>query len=178
MGGEQALAAMGADRRIRAVVAEGATGMQLADHSWLPQDINGTLQRGMEWVQYTAAGLLSGAPRPMSIPDSIRAASGRPMLIIAGGSVADEPVAATNLGVIFAERGSMRQALSVWRPAFERHPDASELGVDVALAMCRSGDWKDAEEAVRTVLEHNPDFLPARQVGAALARGPDACHAE
>jgi len=90
----------------------------------------------------------------------------------------DEPVAATNLGVIFAERGSMGQALSVWRPAFERHPDASELGVDVALAMCRSGDWKDAEEAVRTVLEHNPDFQAARQVGAALARGPDACHAE
>jgi hypothetical protein len=30
----------------------------------------------------------------MSIPDSIRAAAPRPVLIIAGGSVADEPVAA------------------------------------------------------------------------------------
>ena len=47
----------------------------------------------MEWVQYTAAGLLSGAPRPMSIPGAIRAAP-RPVLIIAGGGVADEPVAA------------------------------------------------------------------------------------
>jgi len=43
---------------------------------------------------YTAAGLISGAPRPMSIPDAIRAAGGRPMLIIAGGAVPDEPVAA------------------------------------------------------------------------------------
>jgi hypothetical protein len=57
------------------VVAEGATGMQLADHGWLPHGIDGTLQCGMEWVQYTAAGLLSGAPRPMSISGSIRAAA-------------------------------------------------------------------------------------------------------
>ena len=84
----------GSDSRIRAVVAEGATGQQLADHGWRPHDVTGVIDRGMEWVMYTAAGLLSGAPRPMSIPDSIRAASGRPMLIIAGGSVADEPVAA------------------------------------------------------------------------------------
>ncbi len=89
-----------------------------------------------------------------------------------------EPVAATNLGVILAERGFMTRALSVWQPAFDRHPDASELGVDVALAMCKTGNWKDAEETVRTVLEHNPDFQPARQVGAALARGPDACRTD
>jgi uncharacterized protein len=94
MGGEQALAAAGSDSRIRAVVAEGATGQQLADHGWLPDNTGGALQRGMEWVMYTAAGLISGAPRPMSIPDAIRAAGGRPTLIIAGGSVADEPVAA------------------------------------------------------------------------------------
>jgi uncharacterized protein len=94
MGGEQALAAAGSDPRIRAVVAEGAEGQQYADRGWRPHDITGVIDRGMEWVQYTAAGLISGAPRPMSISDSIRAASGRPMLIIAGGSVAREPVAA------------------------------------------------------------------------------------
>jgi dienelactone hydrolase len=94
MGGEQALAAAGSDPRIRAVVAEGATGQQPADHGWLPGGIDGVLERGMEWVQYTAAGLLSGAPRPTSIRDGIRAAAPRPVLIIAGGAVADEPVAA------------------------------------------------------------------------------------
>jgi pimeloyl-ACP methyl ester carboxylesterase len=94
MGGEQALAAMGAEPRIRAVVAEGATGMQLADHGWLPHGIDGTLQRGMEWVQYTAAGLLSGAPRSMSISGSVRAAAPRPVLIIAGAAKPDEPIAA------------------------------------------------------------------------------------
>ena len=45
-------------------------------------------------MQYTTAGLLSGAPRPMSIPDAIRAAQPRPVLIIAAGAVANEPVAA------------------------------------------------------------------------------------
>ena len=94
MGGEQALAAAGADPRIRAVVAEGATGQQLADHGWLPGGTEGALQRGMEWVMYTAAGVISGAPRPMSIPDAVRAAGGRPTLIIAGGAVADESAAA------------------------------------------------------------------------------------
>ena len=94
MGGEQALAAAGADPRIRAVVAEGAEGQQYADRSWRPHDLTGIIDRGMEWVQYTAAGLLSGAPRPAAIPDSIRAAAPRPALIIAGESVADEPVAA------------------------------------------------------------------------------------
>jgi uncharacterized protein len=94
MGGEQALAAAGADPRIRAVVAEGATGQQYADHGWRPHDATGIIDRGMEWVQYTAAGLLSGAPRPASIPDAIRAAAPRQALIIAAGSVADEPTAA------------------------------------------------------------------------------------
>jgi len=45
-------------------------------------------------VQYTAAGLLSGAPRPMSIPGAVRAAAPRPVLIIAGAAKPDEPVAA------------------------------------------------------------------------------------
>jgi uncharacterized protein len=94
MGGEQALAAMGTDPRIRAVVAEGATGQQLADRGWRPNDIGGVLQRGIEWAQYTTAGVLSGAPRPMSIPDSVRAAQPRPVLVIAAGAVAGEPVAA------------------------------------------------------------------------------------
>ena len=94
MGGEQALVAAGSDPRIRAVVAEGATGQQLADHGWLLHGIDGALTRGMEWVMYTAAGLISGAPRPLSIPEAIRAAGGRPMLIIPGGAAAHEPDAA------------------------------------------------------------------------------------
>ena len=94
MGGEQALAAMGSDPRIRGVVGEGVTGQQLADHGWMMHGITGVLDTGMEWVQYTTAGLISGSPRPMSIPDAVRAAAPRPVLIIAGGAVTSEPIAA------------------------------------------------------------------------------------
>jgi hypothetical protein len=55
---------------------------------------HGVIQRGLEWVIYNGAGLMSGAPRPTSVGDAIRAAAPRPVLIIAGGGVADEPVAA------------------------------------------------------------------------------------
>ena len=94
MGGEQAIAAMGADPQIRAVIGEGVTGEQLADHGWMMHGITGVLDTGMEWVMYTAAGLISGAPRPMAIPDAIRAAAPRQVLIIAGGAVTSEPIAA------------------------------------------------------------------------------------
>ena len=46
------------------MVAEGAVGLQLAQPRLAAAGIDGTLTSGMEWVQYTAAGLLSGAPRP------------------------------------------------------------------------------------------------------------------
>jgi dienelactone hydrolase len=94
MGGEQALAAAGRDQRIHAVVAEGAQGEQYADYGWRPHDITGIIDRGMEWVQFSAAALLSGAPHPMSIRAAIRAAAPRPVLIIAGGATADERAAA------------------------------------------------------------------------------------
>jgi len=93
MGGEQAIAALGTDPRIRAVVAEGVTGLQGADHGWLPHGIDGALTRGMEWVMYTTAGLLSEAPRPVPLRDAI-AVGHRPVLIIAGGAIPDEPTAA------------------------------------------------------------------------------------
>ena len=94
MGGEQAIAAMGTDPRISTVVGEGVTGQQLADHGWMMHGITGILDTGMEWVQYTAAGLISGAPRPMSIANAIHAAAPRPVLIIGGGAVTSEPIAA------------------------------------------------------------------------------------
>ncbi len=94
MGGEQALVAAGSDPRIRAVVAESVTGEQLADHGWLPQGPDGMISRGLEWVMYTGAGLMSGTAPPMYTRDAIRAAVPRPELIIAAAAVPDEPVAA------------------------------------------------------------------------------------
>ncbi len=38
------------------------------DHGWLPHGTGGALQRSMEWVMYTAAGLLSGAIARRAFP--------------------------------------------------------------------------------------------------------------
>ena len=59
-----------------------------------PYGIDGALTRAEKWVMYTAAGLLSGAPRPVPLRDAIAAAAPRPVLIIADGAVPDEPTAA------------------------------------------------------------------------------------
>ena len=107
------------------MVAEGAEGQQYADRGWRPHDITAVIDRGVDWVQYTAAGLISGAPRPMSIPDAIRAAAPRPVLIIAGGAVASEPIAArwfraaspATVQVWVVPHAGIRRA---WRPRPER----------------------------------------------------------
>jgi len=94
MGGEQAVAAAGSDPRIRAVVSEGTTGMQMADHAWLDHyGAAGSLTQGLDWITYTAAGLLSHAPKPMPLRDAIVSAAPHPVLLIAAGNVADEALA-------------------------------------------------------------------------------------
>jgi fermentation-respiration switch protein FrsA (DUF1100 family) len=94
MGGEQAIAAAGVDGRIGAVVAEGVTGMQSADHGWLERyGIQASIQLVIDQITYGAAGVLSGAERPMSLRDAVRAASPRPVLLIACGATTDEAVA-------------------------------------------------------------------------------------
>ncbi len=146
--------------------------------------------RGNAWAAHEARRLLEGVlPRGASDPEVLT----RLAYLEQAGNRLDraetlyqqsididpsQPVAATNLGVILAERGLTARALDVWRPAFARHPEASELGLDLALASCGKGDWKDAEDELRTVLAHNPDFDSARQMAAALARGPDACRGD
>ena len=94
MGGEQAVAAAGVDGRIRAVVAEGVTGMQTADHGWVERyGVQGSIQLVIDDVMYGAAGVLSGADRPMSFRDAIQRAAPRPVLLIAGGDTISEEVA-------------------------------------------------------------------------------------
>jgi len=94
MGGEQAVAAAGSDPRIRAVVSEGTTGMQMADHAWLDQyGFVGSLTQGIDWVTYTGAGLLSHAPRPMPLRDAVASVAPYPVLLIAAGNVPDEALA-------------------------------------------------------------------------------------
>lgn len=95
MGGEQAIGAMAADPRIRAVVAEGATNRVFADKAWLPHEygIRGRLQQGIDWVKYNLIDLLTAADPPVALRNAAAAAVPRPILLIAAGDVEDEQLA-------------------------------------------------------------------------------------
>jgi pimeloyl-ACP methyl ester carboxylesterase len=99
MGGEEAIGAAGADQRVSAVVAEGATARTDSDKVWLIDAYGwrGRVQVGLEWLQYGLTELLSGTPRPTSLAEAAAAASPRPILMITGGAVPDEAGAAAHV---------------------------------------------------------------------------------
>jgi dienelactone hydrolase len=119
MGGEQALGALGSDPRLRAVVAEGATGRVAQDRAWMPDEygLRGWIQQRLDWITFQTADLLTSA-RP---PDSLRASvatAGRPVLLITAGDVPDEAVAAR-----FIASGAP-STVEIWQVAGTGHTGA------------------------------------------------------
>lgn len=92
MGGEEAIGAAAADSRIAAVVAEGATHRIAADRAWLSTEYGwrGTLQEGVDRLTYAATDLLTPARPPGTLRTAVGRTAPRPVLLIAGGAVADE----------------------------------------------------------------------------------------
>ncbi len=129
MGAEEAIGAAAADPRIRAVVAEGATGRTAPDKdAWLPGGVSGTLQRGLDRLTYAVVDLLTPASPPAPLADAVAAADGTPFLLITAGTVPDEAVAADVLQDAAPER------VQVWSV-----PGASHTH---ALA-AEPGEWAD-----------------------------------
>jgi len=58
----------------------------------------------------------------------------------------------------------LTRALALRRDTFDRNPQLTELGVNLGRALCASGDFTGALQAVRRALEHNPDAGAARQL--------------
>jgi tetratricopeptide (TPR) repeat protein len=72
--------------------------------------------------------------------------------------------AATNLGVIEANRGQLREALKLWEDAFQRAPGQSRIGMNIARVLCESGQVIKARDCVLRVLEFNPDLPEAKSL--------------
>jgi pimeloyl-ACP methyl ester carboxylesterase len=117
MGGEQAIGALAVDPRLRAVVAEGATGRTAADNAWLSEVYGrrGVLQERIDVLRYAVVDLLTDAPRPPSLRESAGAAAPRPILLIAAGEVPDERSAAE-----FIRSGAPR-SVALWEVPGARH---------------------------------------------------------
>jgi pimeloyl-ACP methyl ester carboxylesterase len=94
MGAEEAIGAAGRDRRIRAVVAEGATGRTAADKAWLSDQYGfaGLVQEQLDRITYGFVELLSEPAAPASLEESVAAAAPMPMLLIAASQVPDEAI--------------------------------------------------------------------------------------
>lgn len=96
MGGEQAIGAAGSDERLRAVVAEGATGRTAGDKEWLSEEhgIRGWLQERIDDLTYWFTDLLTAAEPPATLRDAAARMTPRPLLLITAEGVPDEAAAA------------------------------------------------------------------------------------
>lgn len=94
VGGEQAISAAGIDRRLRAVVSEGATARGARDEGDPAAGPGGWFVRYMDWASRTAAGLMTSADHPTPLRDSLAAFQDQKALIIAAGTSPAEIAAA------------------------------------------------------------------------------------
>jgi pimeloyl-ACP methyl ester carboxylesterase len=99
MGGEQAIGAAGADGRVAAVVAEGATNRVAADKGFLAAyGVRGEVQQQVDRLTYAVVDVLTDAPRPPSLRHSVAVATSRPdptaFLLVVGGDADSETIAA------------------------------------------------------------------------------------
>ena len=130
MGGEEAIGAAGVDPRIKAVVAEGATGRTAADKAWLVEEFGlaGGVQRALDAITYGLIDVMTPADPPPTLTESIRNASPTPFLLIAAGAVPDERSVATRLTAVDPERVEM------WVVPDAHHVQALQTAPD---------EWKD-----------------------------------
>lgn len=111
MGGEQALGAAAADARVRAVVAEGATGRTAADNEWFSEEYGFRGRLTEAWtglLEYGLVDLLTSASPPGTLHDAVVAAAPRPVLLITASTLPDEPAAARYI------RSASPGTVSVW----------------------------------------------------------------
>ncbi|MEP7763932.1 alpha/beta fold hydrolase [Sanguibacter sp. 25GB23B1] len=102
MGGETAVGTAGADRRVAAVVAEGATNRVAEDKAYLSRyGHRGEAQHHVDRLTSQLTDLLTSAPRPAPLRDSVEAAAHRSspaaFLLITAGDDPDEGYAADHL---------------------------------------------------------------------------------
>ena len=83
--------------------------------------------------------------------------------------------AATDLGVIEAESGHLREAVELWKEAFRRAPARSALGMNLVTAFCDVRQFDQARTTVLRVLEFNPDMPAAKKALRALNHAPPDC---
>ncbi|HZR57752.1 MAG TPA: tetratricopeptide repeat protein [Terriglobales bacterium] len=83
--------------------------------------------------------------------------------------------AATNLGVIEANSGHLREAIKLWQDAFSRAPGQSRIGMNIARVFCEARQDNKARDYVLRVLEFNPDLPEAKTLLQRLSDDSPKC---
>ena len=83
--------------------------------------------------------------------------------------------AATNLGVLEAKSGHMREAVTLWQGSFQRAPGRSSIGMNLARSFCGSGQFDEARTYTLRVLQFNPDLGAAKKLLNGLNADPPKC---
>jgi tetratricopeptide (TPR) repeat protein len=83
--------------------------------------------------------------------------------------------AATNLGVLEAQSGHMRQAVTLWQGSFQRAPGRSSIGMNLARTFCGTGQFDEARTYTLRVLQFNPDLGAAKKLLNGLNVDPPKC---
>jgi predicted Zn-dependent protease len=65
--------------------------------------------------------------------------------------------------------------VELWQGAFERAPDRSAIGLNLAIAFCAAGQKDEARQYLARVLEFNPDFTNGRRLLSHLNGDPVKC---
>ncbi|WP_344057924.1 alpha/beta hydrolase [Microbacterium pumilum] len=130
MGAEEGIGAAGVDRRIRAVVAEGATGRTAADKAWLADEygVLGLVQGVLDAGTYGLVDLLTPADPPPTLEASVHHSSPTAMLLIAAGDRPDEESVAVRLAALDPSR------VQVWVVSGAGH---------VAALRTDPADWRE-----------------------------------
>ena len=135
MGGEELLGAAGTDARLRAVVAEGATGRTAADRDHLGYTgYERAVDRLTSAITFGVADLFTRASPPTALADAVTTATGTRILLIAA-DVPAEHRAAEHLASLAPDR------VDLWLPEATPHTDALER---------HPGEW---EQQVVTLLD-------------------------
>lgn len=81
----------------------------------------------------------------------------------------------TNLGILEARGGNIRDAVKLWQAAFARVPYRSEIGMDLAIVFCADGQKDIAQKYLDRVLEFNPDYRKAKGLMEHMKGEPGDC---
>jgi Flp pilus assembly protein TadD len=93
-------------------------------------------------------------------------------------ALAEDPMlidAETNLGVLEARSGQLKEAVSLWQDAFRRAPGRSEIGMNLARAFCSTRQFNEARNYTMRVLHFNPDLGYAKAMLKQLNADPPGC---